>query len=249
MLSVRHPLRRMIGIPLLIGMLLTGALWGTPPPPSSPAPPLRWAEGAPGCTFSQSDDGRYRYGLWADDFGVTLAVDAQELEKARRRVESFFAVFLSARYRGKDSLDLRREDVGLEFVKHYHEVQSSMDPAELASRLQNDATALTAKAQREMQAHPEKKNEAEAVLHELQKDIAGMLEFLPKNSLRTVTLTPDSPEATGWVFFDTKSKWIGDWKKQEDFVLRVPLGKRVVEFPFTLPPSQGDFILRRRPEN
>jgi hypothetical protein len=31
-------------------------------------------------------------------------------------------------------------------------------------------------------------------------------------------------------------------------VLRVPLGNRIVEFPFSLPPSEGDLILRRRPE-
>ena len=59
---------------------------------------------------------------------------------------------------------------------------------------------------------------------------------------------PAHPEATGWVLFDTNSKWIDGLKKQEQFVLRVAIEKRVVEFPFSLPPSEGDLILRSRPE-
>jgi hypothetical protein len=51
------------------------------------------------------------------------------------------------------------------------------------------------------------------------------------------------------VLFSSKSKWIDGLQKQEEFVLRVPFGNRIVEFPFSLPPSEGDLILRRRPEN
>ncbi len=57
---------------------------------------LRWAEGAPGCTFSRDDDGKYRYSVWTDDYGIILAVDSQELDKIHHRVEPFF----SARSRG-----------------------------------------------------------------------------------------------------------------------------------------------------
>lgn len=53
-------------------------------------------------------------------------------------------------------------------------------------------------------------------------------------------------ELTGWVFFSAKSKWIVDWKGQEQFGLRIPLAEHVIEFPFGLPPSRGDLILRRR---
>jgi hypothetical protein len=51
------------------------------------------------------------------------------------------------------------------------------------------------------------------------------------------------------VLFSVESKWIGELQKQEEFLLRVPIGDRVVEFPFSLPPSEGDLILRRRPGN
>jgi hypothetical protein len=64
-----------------------------------------------------------------------------------------------------------------------------------------------------------------------------------------MTLRSGHPDASGWMLFSTKSKWIEDLQKQEEFVLRVPVGDRVVEFPFSLPPSEGDLILRRRPEN
>ena len=82
-----------------------------------------------------------------------------------------------------------------------------------------------------------------------QKDAAEMIEFLKSRSLRAMTLSRDHPDASGWVLFSTKSKWIDDLQKQEEFVLRVPFGDRVVELPFSLPPSEGDLILRRRPEN
>jgi hypothetical protein len=37
--------------------------------------------------------------------------------------------------------------------------------------------------------------------------------------------------------------------RQEQFLLRIPLGQVVIEFPFTLPPSQGDIRLRTRPSD
>ena len=73
-----------------------------------------------------------------------------------------------------------------------------------------------------------------------------MTRFLSTHSLREATLNPGDPEVGGWIFFETKSKWIGDWKKQETFLLRFRFKNRVFEFPFTLPPSEGDLILRRR---
>jgi hypothetical protein len=61
-----------------------------------------------------------------------------------------------------------------------------------------------------------------------------------------VQLGAGNPETSGWVLFSTQSKWIGEWKKPEEFVLRIPLGDRVVEFPFAVPAQQGDLILRKR---
>ena len=114
--------------------------WADPPFKDKvpPLPALRWTEGQAGCTFSADDDGKYRYGLWTLDFGITLAVDFQELEKARRRLEPLFAVFLSAHYRKKDSLDVDPGKISLEFVSHYHDLHSSLDPDDLVARLQSD---------------------------------------------------------------------------------------------------------------
>src|SRR5437879_12054257 len=52
----------------------------------TPPPVVRWAEGQPGCTLARGDDGKYRWGLWNNDLGVTLAVDSQELQAARHRI-------------------------------------------------------------------------------------------------------------------------------------------------------------------
>jgi hypothetical protein len=217
---------------------------------NAPATPTsRWEEGEPGCTFSRDDDGKYRFGFWTADLGIILAVDTQELEKVRRRAEPIFALELTVHYRGKDSLDLAPAKITLEFTKHYHDVHGALDPDSLASKEQNDADALVAQTERDIRQHPAKKDEKEAMLAARQKDAAEMIEFLNTRSLRPTKLDPQHSEASGWVLFSAKSKWIGELQKQEGFVLRVPLENRVVEFPFSLPPSEGDLILRRRPEN
>jgi hypothetical protein len=109
-------------------------------------------------------------------------------------------------------------------VKHYHDVHPALDPDSLASKQQNDADALAEETEREIRKHPEKKEEKEAVLAARQKDAAEMIEFLKTRSLRATILDAGHPEASGWVLFSTKSKWINDLQKQEELVLRVPLG-------------------------
>lgn len=236
---------------LMVALLLASTARASPPgtDKAQVTQTLRWQDGAPGCTFSRDDDGKYRYGFWTPDFGIVLAVDSQELEKARRRAQPMFAVLLSVHYRGQDSLEVAPSQVTLEFVKHYHDVHSALDPDDLAARQQKDADALAEETEREIQRHPGRKEEKEATLAARQKDAAEMIEFLKARSLRTARLDPGHADAVGWVLFSAKSKWIDELRKQEEFVLRVPFGNRVVEFPFSLPPSEGDLILRRRPEN
>lgn len=82
------------------------------------------------------------------------------------------------------------------------------------------------------------------VMHE--EDVKRTKEFLTSQNLRAAELNRAAAEINGWVFFSTKSKWLGDWKKHEEFVLRVPAGENVFEYPFALPPSSGDLLLRRR---
>jgi hypothetical protein len=207
---------------------------------------LRWTEGQPGCTFSADDDGKYRYGVWTDDFGVVIAVDADEVRKASLRIEPLFGVFVTLRYRGQDSLSVNPADIRMEFVKHYHDVEKAIDPDDFAAKLQTDADAFAEETQRQISKHPEKKIEKESLLRIHEKNISETQEFLKSRSLRPARLDSAHPEVTGWVFFSARSKWIGDWKKQEQFVLRIPIADRVIEFPFALPPSQGDLILRRR---
>ena len=78
------------------------------------------------------------------------------------------------------------------------------------------------------------------------KDSTELQEFVGKNSLRPTRLSPGKNETSGWVWFSTDSKWIGRWKKQEEFVLRLPMAGKVFEFPFRLPLKPGETILRKR---
>lgn len=227
--------------------LLPSPGWAFRPIPKAPVvPTLRWTEGQSGCTFSADDDGRYRYGIWTNNFGIVLAVDSQELQKAGRRTEPIFTLLLSLRYRGKDSLSLEPSAITLEFVKHARDSHPALDPVELANRLRTDSDRLARTTEHDVQKHPGKKSELESTLQEHQKNIVEMLTFLDSRSLRTLKLDSAHPEASGWVYFGASSKWIGDWKQQEEFVLRIPLPDQVIEFPFALPPSRGDLLLRRR---
>ena len=209
-------------------------------------PAVRWDEHTPGCTFTRGEDGKYRYGLWSGDIGITVAVDSQELEKVHRRHEPFFSALLSVRYRGQSSLDLATENITLEFVKHFRVRQTTLDPDDFSQKVQNDADTLNDQTAREVAKHPEQKEQKEAFVRAFLKDAAELQEFVGKNSLRSTRLAPGNPETTGWVLFSTESKWIGGWKKQEEFILRIPLEGKVFEFPFKLPPKPGEVILRKR---
>ena len=234
---------------LLPALLLPGLAAPAPANDKAKIPAVRWDEQLPGCTFSRTDDAKFHYGLWSGDVGITLAVDSQELEKVHRRHEPFFGAVLTIRYRGQQTLDVAVENISLEFVKHFNVVQTSLDPDAFAVKVQNDADELDHQTAREVEKHPEKKEEKEkkeAFVRAFQKDSAELLEFVGKNSLRPAKLSAGNPEITGWVFFSTGSKWIGGWKKQEDFILRVPIDGKVFEFPFKLPPKPGEVMLRKR---
>src|SRR5215475_8688354 len=207
--------------------------------------PLRWAEGQPGCTFSRDDDGKYRYALWTDDYGITLAVDSQELDKVRHRVEPFFSVHISVRYRGDRTLEVGAKRATLEFVKHFKLVQSSLDPEGLTAQTQDDADELENHTEREVKKHPERKEEREEYLQTHQKEVAEFLDFLTQRTFPMTKLDPTHSEISGWVLFSTRNKWVGEWKRPEEFLLRFPIADRVVEFNFQLP-QKGDLILRKR---
>ena len=228
------------------GLLLPGSAAAGSRDDKAKIPAVRWDEGRPGCTFSHSDDGKDRYGLWAGDIGIIVAVDTQELEKVHRRHEPFFGVLLDLRYRGQGSLDLGIGNISLEFVKHFKVVQTSLDPDAFSQRIQNDAEEVDHEAAREVQKHPEKKEAQEAYVRAFLKDSAELQEFVGKNTLRATQLSPGNPEVSGWVLFSTNSKWISGWKKPEQLILRVPLDGKIFEFPFQLPPKAGEVTLRKR---
>lgn len=231
---------------MILPSLVPYARSGVPPKDKPKTPAVRWDEQNPGCTFSHTDDGKLRYGLWSGDVGITVAVDSQELEKVRRRHEPFFGVLLDVRYRGNKALEVETNDISLEFVKHFQVLQTSLDPEEFSEKIQSDADVLDHSAATEVQKHPERKEAKQAYVRAFQKDSAELLEFIGKNSLRPTQLNSGNPEVSGWVLFSTDSKWISGWKKQEDFILRVPVDGKMFEFPFTLPPKPGEVMLRKR---
>lgn len=209
-------------------------------------PVVRWSEQSPGCTFSRGDDGKYRYGLWSGETGIVLAVDAREVQIIRHRIEPIFGVLLTIRYRGADSMEESPDGITLQFMKHFKVEQSALDPNDYSEKIQADADAFDDETRRAITKHPEQKSTHEARLQDYQKSVNELIEFLGRDSLRAAHLDRANPEATGWIFFNTKNKWLGGWKAQEEFILRVPLNGKIFEFPFKLPPKPGELLLQKR---
>jgi hypothetical protein len=235
----------LFAIPSLLCPLASGAPSGGGRDKASP-PTVRWSEAQPGCTFSTTEDGKYEYGLWSGDAGIVLSVDAREVQIIRHRIEPIFGVFLTVRYRGTDGMDVNPDGIRLQFMKHFKVVQAALDPDDYIQKIQADADAMDDETRRAVAKHPEEKRAREVRLQDYQKSVSELIEFLGKNSLRPVHLDRANVQASGWVFFNTEDKWLGGWKAQEEFVLRVPLDGKMFEFPFKLPPKAGELLLRKR---
>lgn len=209
-------------------------------------PAVRWKEGSSGCTFARGNDGKYSYGLRTQDLYVILSVDAQELQLTRRRLTHFLGVFLDVDYQGSGTLLFDPGTATLEYASHYHVMKESLDPVEFAERIEAGGEAVSDETARQVEKHPERKEKREAVTRAYQKDVAELLEFVNTQAMKPTTLTRKAPRASGWVLFGTNNRWIGKWKKREDLILRIALADRVLEFPFTLPPKEGEVRLKQR---
>jgi hypothetical protein len=235
----------LVAVTISNSILPGGAVFGS----DAPVRPLtvRWSEDQPGCTFSRGDDGKYSYGLWSGEVGIVVAVDAREVQIIHHRIEPIFGVLLTVRYRGSDSLDESPDGITLQFMKHFKVVQSALDPDDYGQKIQADADAFDDETRRDIAKHPDQKEARQARLQEYQKSVNELIEFLNTKSLRAAHLDRATPEVRGWVFFNTETKWLGGWKPQEEFVLRLPLAGKVFEFPFKLPPEPGELLLQKRP--
>jgi hypothetical protein len=232
---------------ILVAVILAWLASATASKKKDSRPTVRWSEDTPGCTFSTGDDGVYHWGLWTSDLGVTLSVDSQELVKSEKRIGKPLLLKLTVKYRGPTSIDVSTNNMSLEFVRHSHVVQTSIDPDGFTAQLQANVDALEDETQHQIKKHPDKKDDKEPAVQDYLRISTEFQDFLTKNALRDVKLDSGNTETTGWVGFSTRNKWIGAWKKQEQFILRMPFEDRIVEFPFSLPPTEGDLILRKRP--
>jgi len=212
-------------------------------------PTVRWTAGAPGCTFERGDDGRYRWTMTGNDLTVTLLVDSQELTKSRRRFYHLLGMYVSVTYTGQDKFEFPAE-VRINFVRHHDVLEAYADPKELSTRLQNDIDTLVFETERQIKKNPKITEEKTASLREYEKQAAEFIEFVSTQNLDPAgtTLNAGNSEVHGWVFFATSNRWIGPLKNQEDFVLSVWMKDKIWQFPFSLPATQGDLILRKPPE-
>lgn len=211
-------------------------------------PTVRWQEGDPQSTLVKGSDGLYRYSLAYETLKITMIIDSQELEKTRRTLNHVFRVLLTFHNGGTVPIDVGPQNIHLELVNHFAVRLNSLDPDDFSYQIQEDSDELIHESERELKKHPERKALIEAKLREHEKLVTQWLEYVSTKALQDVRLDTGQPEVTGMVFFSTKTKWKGDWKKEENFVLRIPVEKMVFEFPFTLPPRGENPTLRERPE-
>jgi len=211
-------------------------------------PTLHWTENTANCTWRDDADGRTYYGLSSGDFEITLAVDRQELAKIPHRTRPMIGVFLNFHYKGSDKFEVLQNKMYLEFAKHHQVVKGSLDPDEMVQRLQENVDDLTDEVVRhDIKKHPELKGQKESELQQRLKDYTEMMDFISTRALKPVTLDTSNSSASGWVFFSIQDKWIGPWRKPEEFVLRFPVENLMVEFPFSLPPKGAKVEFRKRP--
>jgi soluble cytochrome b562 len=209
-------------------------------------PVLLWSDSQPGCTFSTTEDGKYSYSISSSDVTVVVAVNAREVQIIRHRIEPIFGILLTIRYKGDTTLDYDPGGATLQFMKHFKVVQPALDPDDYTDKIQADADMVDEETRRIEEKHPDKKDVRETREQEYQKSIAELIEFITRKTLRAGRLDRGKTEASGWVFFNTKNKWLGGWKAQEEFVLRLPVEGKVFEFPFKLPPKKGELLMRKR---
>jgi hypothetical protein len=209
-------------------------------------PAVRWTSGAPGCTFEATDDGHYRWTMTGQNLTIAVMVDSQELAKSRHRFYRLLGAYVSVTYTGGEKFEFPA-DVRIDFVRHHDIVEGYQDPTELSNRLQNDIDTKVFETERKIKKDPQSKEEKTALLREYEKVAAEFIEFISTQGLdpNTVMLSPGNPEAHGWVFFTTNNKWIGPWKEREDFLISLWMKDKVWQFPVSLPPSEGDLILRK----
>ena len=210
-------------------------------------PVVRWAANTPNCSVRQADDGRTYYRISSANVEITLGVDPKELEKMPHRATPMLTVFLAFSYKGAGQFEIHQRRFALEFAKHRQVVKTSLEPSDIVQHLQEDVDNLTDQVERhDVRKHPEQKEQKEAELQARLKDYTEMMDFVSTQSLRHAVLSPAKPAVSGWVFFSVKDRWIGPWQKPEQFILRLPVGNLLVEFPFSLPPQGGGLELRHR---
>ena len=207
---------------------------------------LRWDASNPECSVTAVGS-MHQYSITYETLKVTLAVDDNELKKTNRTAEHVFSLLVTLNNHGTQPAEIVVDAIKLQLVQHHHVVMRAEVPDILAHRIQDDTDELVYQSEKTIKKHPEKKDEIELRLKEHQQLVARWLEFLTTQALRDVKLDSGRPEVTGWVFFSTRTKWLGAWKEREEFVLRIPFGKRVFEFPFVLPIDSMPALRQRGP--
>lgn len=209
-------------------------------------PTLRWTDTASNCTLRTSADGHTYYTLTTSEFEITLAVDRQELAKIQHRAVPIVSLLLTFHYTGSAQVEFGDKPFTLEFVKNSHVVHNSVNPDDLVANIQTNMDNLTDEMNYRVRKHPDQQKKNEPELQERLKAYTDLTDFVSTRGLRGVTLSPSNSTVSGWVFFSTIDRWIGNLRPPQEFILRIPVNKLMIEFPFELPPKAGKIELRRR---
>jgi hypothetical protein len=215
--------------------------------PDSAPSVFRWHSSAPNCSREDRNDGKFLYTLDTPEARFTLMVDGAELEKSHRTSQPIFTLHLAVRLLGQGPLTVGSDQVALQLMRHHGVWITPLDPAVLAWRIRDETNRLALRTAKYIERHPSKQAAARENLEEQEKLAAQWIEFLNTESLPGETMTAQSPQTSGWIYFPAETKGVRTWKWREEFVLRISVEGAIVEFPFKLPPEDSP-VLMHRPE-
>lgn len=230
----------------LVVLVLSAA--GSPKKKKESVPTFRWQADSARCSVTYSgSENLDRYTIATDDILISLAVDPRELTQSQKRAGRVVSVLLTVEDKSSSPLFVKQSGASLEFVDHSQWRFGSWDADNLANHVQHQTDDLMHETDKDLEKRPEKVERNEDRLREQQRLVSETVDFLSTQGLRDTTLDTAHPKVSGWVFFPSRGKWVGGWKRREEFVFRIPVGGWLVEFPFVLPPENRP-KLKERPD-
>jgi hypothetical protein len=214
-------------LPIMFAVFVVAFLWNALDARSQSSPSaVRWSEGAANAKLNVENGTRIET-LTTDNVGISAGL--REMEKTE-----YNRAWIAVVNRGKIPLDFHPEAITL--VNAKGKTIAAENPEKTADSIQRTGEAqanemaspnCTAMAGKTGMPGCQPTNTQVQVSKQILEFAGKQAEWARSNGLKTKTLAPNE-QAQGAVFFKQE-------KKATDYILRIPIGSEVLEFPFSMP--------------